>query len=271
MKPFILLLMLAVLVSCSSLPKEVKPRSLDFARMKMKTAREAQDQRDYKRAVILYRDAYDYYTRIDNIEGKIQSALSLARQYFYLDRGEEKDRWLKRASELITNNLPELTGAKAILEVEMAFSSGDYRKILDIASGVQTQNPEWQMELLCMTMVSHARLKQDYAPVFSRVLSLLPLLEKSLRKGKIEDAGVLSQAYYYIGYIYSGEGRWREAADYFERAKRLDGRIDNTYGLGNDLYALARCYEKLGLDNRAKDTYRRAQEIFELLEKIKRK
>jgi len=273
----VLLLLVSGAVGCSSLPKVEEPRSLDFARMKMRLAREAQQQCDYKRAVIFYREAYDFFTRIDDIKGKIESSLSMARQYFYLDREAEKDLWLNRAGELIDNDMPDMAGAKAVLSVEMAFAGGDYQKVVDIVRGINTGDLEWRAELFCMAMVSVAKLKQDYGPWFRGVMSLLPDLEKRFKKGKIEDAGVLSLVYYYSGYIYSIEGKWREAAHYFERARTVDSRIDNTYGLGNDLYALARCYEKLGLTLRARDSYRRASEIFELLgdkemlEKLKKK
>lgn len=261
----VLLLLASGAVGCSSLPKVEEPRSLDFARMKMRLGRDAQQRCDYERAVIFYREAYDFFTRIDDIKGKIESSLSMARQYFYLDRAAEKDLWLNRASELIDNNMPDMAGAKAVLSVEMAFAGGNFQKVVDIVEGINTEDLEWRAELLCMAMVSGAKLKQDYWPWFRRVLSLLPDLEKRFKKGKIEDAGVLSLVYYYSGYIYSIEGKWREAAHYFEQARTVDSRIDNTYGLGNDLFALARCYEKLGLAFRSKDSYRRASEIFELL------
>lgn len=263
---FVLLFILVIVVAaCSSLPKKIEPRSLDFARMKMKVAREAQQQRDYEQAALLYRDAYDYFTRIDDIEGKIKSAISLARQYFYLNLVSDLKRWLTKAAGLIANNRPDMAGAKAVLDVEMAFSQENFEQVLNIATSIRSPNLEWQLELDCMAMVAQARLNKNYDSSLQQVLTNLPVLEKRFRKGRIEDAGVLSQTYYYIGYIYSKEGKWQEAAEYFEQAKRVDGSIDNSYGLANDLYAMARCLQKIGLQRKAGDAYRRAAEIFELL------
>ena len=52
---------------------------------------------------------------------------------------------------------------------------------------------------------------------------------------------------------------------YFEKAKEIDGLLDNPAGLGKDLYSLGQCYEKLGSSKKAASSFRRAAEIFDLL------
>jgi tetratricopeptide (TPR) repeat protein len=262
---------------CSSLPKKAEPRSLVFANMKMRLAGEAQLNREYERAAVFYKQAYDYFTRIDDIKGKIEAALSMARQYFYLGRSGKREQWLNRAAGLIDNNMPAMAGAKTILSMEMAFWEGKYKKVIDLGEGQVAGNREWRMEMLCYVLASKAKSGLDYQAEFNKMPALLRELEKARKKRRIEDPGVLSMAYYYMGYIYSVEKNWQEAAGYFEKAKIIDGEMDNTYGLGKDLYALARCHEKLGLTARAMDGYRRAAEIFrllkddEMLEKIEKR
>ena len=258
-------LLCLLMVSCSSLPKKIESQSFTFAQMKMKFAREAQKQQNFDRALRLYLEAYDLFTGIDDLEGKINASLSIARQYFYLDNPGELKTWLNRAGDLIESNLPQMAGAKAILLVEMAFEKNDYQKVIEISAAASTPNLEWQMELLCYTLVCKAQLNRDYQPEFKRVQAELPELQKRFNKGRMADPEVLSFIYYYTGYIHSIEKNWQSALVYFEKAKEIDSLMDNPAGLGKDLYSLGQCYEKQGAFKKAASSFRRAAEIFNLL------
>lgn len=265
MKRYWLIFYCLLTVCCSSLPKKIQPQSFTFAEMQMKFAREAQKQQNFNRALRLYLEAYDLFTGIDYIEGKINAGLSIARQYFYLDKPGESKKWLNRAGDLIESNLPQMAGVKTILLIEMAFEKNDYQKVIEISASTSTLNPEWQIEILCYTMVSKAQLNRDYQPEFKRVQAELPKLQKRFDKRRMNDPEVLSFVYYYTGYIHSIEKNWQSALLYFEKAKEIDGLMDNPSGLGKDLYSLGLCYEKLGLLKKAASSYQRAAEIFTLL------
>ena len=258
-------LLCLLMICCSSLPKKIESQSFTFAGMKMKFAREAQKQQNYNRALRLYLEAYDLFTGIDDIEGKINAGLSIARQYFYLDKPEESQKWLNRAGDLIEIDLPQMEGAKTILLVEMAFEKNDYRKVIEISAATSTPNLEWQMEILCYAMVCKAQLNRDYQPEFKRLRAELPKLQKRFDKRRIDDPEVLSFVYYNTGYIHSIEKNWQSALLYFEKAKEIDGLMDNPAGLGKDLYSLGQCYEKLGSFKKAAGSFQRAAEIFSLL------
>lgn len=275
MKKYVILLccLAAVLIlsGCSSLPKEIEPQSLTFANMKMKHARETQKRQEYARALLLYKDAYDLFTRLDFIRGKINSSLAIARQFFYLDKPEETKKWLNKASDLIETHMPRLETPRSILLMEMAFAKKDYKKVIDIAeqavATAQEQNLEWQTEILCYAMVAKAQLRLDYQWEFDRVQSAIIQLQKQFDKRKTNDPEVLGFAYYYTGYIYSTyEKNWSQALVFFEKAKEIDSLIDNPYGVGKDLYSLGRCYEELGFFRKAVSSFDRAGEVFGLLD-----
>jgi tetratricopeptide (TPR) repeat protein len=278
MKKYVILLccLAAVLMisGCSSLPKEIEPQSLTFANMKMKYAREAQKRQEFARALLLYKDAYDQFTRLDFIRGKINSSLSIARQFFYLDKPEETKKWLNKASDMILIHMPTLETSKSILLMEIAFSKKEYKKVIDIAeqavTAAQEQNLEWQTEILCYAMVAKAQLKMDYQLDFDRVQTAITRLQKKFEKRKTDDPEVLGFAYYYTGYIYSTfEKNWSQALVFFEKAKEIDSLIDNPYGVGKDLYSLGRCYEELGFFRKAVSSFDRAREVFDLLDNAK--
>jgi|GEM_PF-917257 len=261
-----LLCMVLILTGCSSLPKEVAPQTIEMAHIKMKLAREAQGRQAYASALRLFADAYELFTRADHIRGKIDSGLSIARQYFYLDKKAEAETWIQKASDWIKWNAQEMLGAKAILLIEMAFSKDDHQTVVDIAKKTFTPNIEWETEILCYDAASRLKLKMDYSPDLQKILANLPLLEKRFEKNKLEDPEVLSLGYFYAGHILcTAEKKWREALVFFAKAKDVDSLIDNPYGVGKSLYSLGCCYMELGVEKEARSSFERALEIFTLL------
>lgn len=273
-------LIIVGLTACSSLPKNVPNRSQTFANIKMTLARDMQKKQDYSDALRLYKDAYDYFTRVDDIKGKIQAALSIARQNYYLDKTPDTQKWIKIAGDLIRTYYPQMEDEKNILLIEMAFGKQDYNEVIKIAeardasldtpakSHKNIENPEFQAEILCYTVVSKALLasKYDYKPGLTQLQTLLNKLQEKFDKKGMDDPETLSVGYYYLGYIYGTvEKNWKNAMIFFEKARDVDSKIDNAYGLGKDLFSLGQCYKATGIINEARSSYQRALEIFELL------
>jgi tetratricopeptide (TPR) repeat protein len=238
---------------------------MEFARMKMELALDAQKRQEFSRALVFFKEAYDYFTRIDDVEGKIEAGLAAARQCFYLGSTEGTEKWLDRISGLIDTFLPHMAASRAVLLAEMAFEEKNYAAVVDIAAGTITTNIEWKTELLCSAMISKLKLDQDYRPLFQQVEATLPVLQKQFDKRKLRDPGVLSLAYYNLGYVYTVEKNWQTALLHFEKARTVDSQTDNARGLANDLYSIGRCCEKLNRSKMARSVYRRAAEIFTLL------
>lgn len=262
------LLVMIIAAGCSSLPKKVESQSLKRARVKMKMARSAQRLQEYKKALRLYNNAYDLYTRIDDIGGKIDAGLAIARQCFYLEKKDQTQVWLDKASNLIDGHLPGRRAARAVLLMEMAFARNDHQKIVEIAAktSLPQNDPEVQAEILSYAMVAKARLKESHEAELNLLLKLLPSLQRRFGKNRLDDPEVLSLAYYNTGYIYSSVLEdWRTALDYFAKARSVDGLIDNAYGVAKDLYAMGRCNKELGSFNEAASCFERAAEIFRLL------
>jgi len=260
------IILLLTFAGCSSLPKGMETRSLSFAALKMKYARDAQKAHDYTKALLLYTEAYQLYTGVDDIRGKIESGLSIARQFHYLDKPEETQKWISKTDEMIRNNMPELKTLKDILLIEIAFGKEDFNTVISIAGNTTTSNPEHKAEILCYHIASLANLKQDYKLPFSLLLNLLPSLEKKFKKNNMDDPEILSLSYYYLGYITSHiEKNWRKGIEFFEKARHIDRLLDNSYGIGKDLFALGRCMEELGMKQEAIGNYNRAAEVFLLL------
>lgn len=262
---------------CSSLPDKVESRLYSYAQLRMKAGREAQRRQDYELALRYYSEAYENYTRGDDIQGKVSAGISVARQYYYLDKPGEAEKWLNYTGELIENHIPRLKSLKTILQMEIAFDSQDFQKIIQLSKGVSEPDIEFQAELLCYSLVAAAHLNIDYKSQLSTLLSIVPFLEKRFKKNRMNDMEVLSFICYYIGYVYSYSTKdWKTALIYYEKAKTVDSAIDNTNGVGKDLFAIGICYEALGVDKEAESHFKRAIEVFgylgdnKMVDKIKK-
>lgn len=262
---FGLLVCIGLFGGCSSLPKKVELRSEVFAAMKMRLGRVAQQQQDYLQALALYGEAYNYYTGIDDMRGKIESGLAIARQYFYLDKVEETEKWIGRVSLWIDSGLPQMVVERSLLWLEMAFAQEDYARVLALGAGITTGNLEYRLEIDCYVLVAKAKLKQNYRGELIQVEAGVGELYNLFEKRKLEDPEVLALVFYHLGYVYRLEENWGLALSYFQKAKMVDSRIDNARGVGKDLYAMGWCYEKLGEVQRARSCYMRVEEIFTLL------
>jgi tetratricopeptide (TPR) repeat protein len=260
--------LLLFFTGCSSLPKKIEPQLQVEADIRMNRAREAQNRGDHEVALAFYLDAYEFYTRMDLVQGKINAGLSISRQYFYLNQKVESRKWLRRASELIESAMPEMQIWEQILMIETAFTESKFQQVVELASKVLPveKNLEVETEILCYLMVSKARLNKDYNGELSRIQTMLPILHKRFRKRKLDDSEVLSLGYYYCGYIFSSvEIDWQKALRFFMSAKEIDGLIGNSYGVGKDLFAIGRCYEGLKESTQASGYFLRSLEVFRLL------
>lgn len=251
--------------ACSSLPKKIESRTMTFAAMKMRLAQEAQKGKDFLRAARLFGEAYDDFTRIDDIKGKIDSGLSIARQYFYLGKLKESKEWLKRASELMDGNFSYMQASRSLLMIEMAFEKMDYKEVIRVAGTVATENEQWNLEVLCYAMVSRMHLNLDYSADLVELDLSLPRLHKRFKKHKLEDPEVLSLAYYYKGYIHVKKKMWQSALTALENARSIDTTLDNSYGLAKDLFLMGRCYREMAMTTKAISCYTRSAEIFLLI------
>jgi len=265
MNKYLLIGYCLLMVFCSSLPKTIEPRSETFAQMKMNSGNDAQKRQQYTKALKYFREAYDLYTRVDNIDGKINSGLSIARQYFYLDKIDKSQQWLALSGNLIDLYRPQMNGAKILFLIEMAFAKNDFQKVLQFSPHSTANNPEWLMEYLCYTMVAKMHLNLDYHTEFMQLIEKLEKMEKAFRKRRMNDPEVLSISYYYLGYIYSFEKKWQAALENFEKAKEIDGLLDNSYGVAKALFSQGQCFEKLENFERAAGCFGRAAEIFAIM------
>lgn len=259
------LIAIFIVFGCSSLPKYIETQTFIDANRTMRYAHKNEALLNYEKALNLYVKAYNLYTQIDNVEGKINAGLSIARAHYYLGNSEDYEDWLNNISFLIDQNRKSMKPARDLFLIEIAFYEEDYEKVLKIlkmADNIKTDNIEWKTERLCYRAMSLQKLGMDYTREFKDIESNIKKLKKAYNKNKLADPSVYSYAYYVTGYLYIKEENWSTALLNFKQAREIDVMLENIVNLADDVYAIASCYENLNKIEKAKSFYLRAAEIY---------
>ncbi len=265
MRRILYLLIVLIMIGCSSLPKHRKSDLLLQADRYFKSAQQAERQLLREQALYLYDQAYSTYSRIDHLKGKIHSGIGISRQYHYL--GQEKDHqlWADKISLYIDTEKPQYSPLLELMFIEIAFSRDDYDQVLLLSRAFRSDDLEWNCENLCYGIYARIKQKQTYYNEKTELQNRIELLAKLYNKGKLRDPVNYSYALYTLGYISRFEGTLDEAASYFDKAKMIDIELENSVGLADDLYALGKCYQEKSDPDLAKSYFSRAYEIYLLI------
>lgn len=256
---------LIILAGCSTMSRKWQQDTLIDADRYMVSAQKAEMRQEYSRALDLYHKAYINYTLVDDLEGKIHSGLSAARQDFYLDSEDEFNYWMETADALINVENRELSVPRDLLLVEINVYQSNYPEALKIAEAIETSNREWELERDCYLALVKLKLGLDYQADYLKIEKTLPVIARAFRKNKLHDQVIYSFACYTLGYILSQEQKWDEALRYFQEAQQADRLLENPAGLADNLFAQANCFIHLQDQEKALSCLQRAAEIYSLL------
>ncbi|MBN1948502.1 MAG: hypothetical protein JW784_02040, partial [Candidatus Cloacimonetes bacterium] len=232
------LLVILLLISCSSLPRYVTGETRQQADRNFQLGQKAENSCDYTRAHSYYARAYHDYTSIDHLQGKVQAGLSLARQYYLLGDSLNHQQWLDYLDLLISSEMQQMQPALDLHLIEIAYLEKDFRKAISLASRWQSINMEWEAQRLSYLLLSQAAKGDFSSQEFAELKKLLPGLYKNFRKGRMLDPGVYSYALYTSGYLLTCRSEWEPAEAFFRQAYETDLKLENTSGLASDLFAL---------------------------------
>jgi len=265
MKKIIVFFGLLTLVACSSLPKYVDLQSTKDANDAMKRAQNAEADGYYQQAQLLFEKAFDLYTSVDNLKGIIISGLAVARQYYYLDNMEQYDIWYMKMSVIAHNDAPDFIPLLYLLQMEVAFDTGEYGRVITLSLAVDTKQKEMQTELLSYRLLGLLKTGQPYQKEFEKIKHNIPGLRSMFKKNKLDDPKIVSYAAYTLGYAMSKEKQWVKAIEFFEIAHKYDQLIENTSGLADDVYAMGVAYDNLGDTEMALSCYIRARDMYDII------
>jgi tetratricopeptide (TPR) repeat protein len=266
MKRLIWLILPAILLAgCSKIVRRPPTDNMRQAADYVRTARQWESKQDWRMALQLYTLAWNQYVLSNRSTGKFAMAVSIARQNRRLGDEEGYRQWLDTARGMSDSKHPAWEASVLLLQVETAVSYGNYEQTISLTEHLPAKPEPLIAELLSYRVQADVRLGRDPDDDLSRLSSLMGNLERSLRKGKLDDPSILSYAYYAIGYAYLDQNRPEKALESFQKAYRIDQDYEQFASLADDLLMMGRCDHKLQKPDSAQRMLRDAGLIYRQL------
>jgi len=260
-----LFISILIVFGCSSIPKRQIPNALLEAQRYLKSAGEAELNLQNKRALNLFEKAYNSFTRIDNLEGKIKAGLGMATIYHRMEDKTNHDLWLNKIKDFAYLNKKDMLPLIKLHEIKIAYETERLKTVLELTRSFPDHSLIWNLESNAYRSLALIKSDQDYETEKKIINSNLGKIEKLFQKNRLEEPELYPFLLYTSGYIATADQSWEEAISLFKDARRADQELANSLGIADDLYALAKCYEILLENELAIDYYQRAREIYCLI------
>jgi tetratricopeptide (TPR) repeat protein len=264
----ILVAVLLALSSCSTAPKErispVKADADNLYRLGKSLLFQGKDN-DAESSFALARR---YYSKIDDVEGIVNTELAILS--LQVKRGELKNYSTKveHIREYISLFKPELMDRLLLAEVENVFMQKNYDQVLKQTVKGASFDKRVSVQLHVYRLLSLLELEEDGTSEIKSLRDYLGSIKKQT-KGIIFEAELYSFVSYTLGYYYYHLFDYKRSENYFLKALEADKSIDNTVGIGKDLYYLGLIrIESEDLPS-ARHYFLRAKEIFEAIKDLK--
>jgi tetratricopeptide (TPR) repeat protein len=261
MKYFFIVISLIVLAGCSSFYYHPDQKTLKQANIFMKNGVTLESDAQYLNALNTYMEAYKRYALIDQLDGKAQAMLSLAREYYRLGDMRNFNLWRDSVTTLINLNLPNMKDHLNLLDIEINFRNQDYSKVITLTKGFQVKPLRIASEYCSYRMLSKAKLNINYLTEKTYLTVESDKLSKLYKKHKLEEPSILAFAYYSIGYVEILQTHYKRALRILNKAYKIDQSEEHYSDIADDVYLMGFIYEQLKQTELAQDYYTRALEI----------
>ena len=264
----ILVAALLTLSSCSTAPKErispIKTDADNLYRLGKSLLLQGKEN-DAESSFVLERR---YYSKIDDVEGIVNTELAILS--LQVKQGELKDYSAKveHTREYISLFKPELIDRLHLAEVENAFLQKNYDQVLKLTTKIPSYDKQVSVQLHAYRLLSLLELEEDGSSEIKSLRDYLSSIKKH-KKGIGSEAELYSFLSYTLGYYYYHQFDYKRSENYFLKALEADKSIDNTIGIGKDLYYLGLIRIESDDLSAAKHYFLRAREIFETTKDLK--
>jgi len=260
-----------LLFSCSSAPKEVEPDTpaAGEAAKYAEFGNSFFNQARYPQAVEMYRLALNRYIRIDNQRGAVSAYNALAKTFLAMGNTEEAELMLQ-SSIRVLKSLSPFNPEDSGIHSAVAETYGNYGE-LEYIRGDYTQALDWFDQGL--TLVSAESGPDGYAILMHNRGTALHKLERETEaRQSINEALEINLAndnlyeiasnYYMLAVLDLNADSVEGALEHALKALTYDRSTENSPGIGQDLFLLARIEDSRGNTEKADGYLDRAEAIF---------
>lgn len=263
--------------SCSSSPKNEEPKRptsveagkfADFGNSFFNESR-------FSEAAEMYGLALERYLRIDDQLGAVSAYNSLAKTNLALGKAEEALRMLEAADKIL-NSYPsdstETAGAAEPAQAraetfnnfgELRYALGEYREALEwFDRGIGVLSFEAEAAGYAVLLHNRGTALFSLGQIDQARESIVRALEINTEEKTLHET---ASNHFMLALIALEQGDSSSAAAHAEQALAIDKEVENSNGIGHDLFLLGRISHTAGQNDKALVYLDRAEQIFSSL------
>ncbi len=262
----IIIVFLFIFGSCSSRPKKIDSPTVSQADNLYRMGKQFSLNQDYHNAIRSYDLALKRYMLVDNLEGIVLSKIATIGALAQIRDHETIHVKTTELEGFIETNAPEYNSHLILMKTEVAFLANNFYRVDLLTKGFSCDEVVIESQVLSYRLIARVYEGHSAESEYRRLKRNARSLRRAYRRRKIQEIGVYSYVKYVMGFYQVSRENWDQAEEYFRKSLVVDREIDYPYGIAKNLYYLAVVYHKKGNLDLAEPYYKRALNIFKLLE-----
>ncbi|MCF8413395.1 MAG: tetratricopeptide repeat protein [Melioribacteraceae bacterium] len=210
---------------------------------------------DTESALAVYKEAFNKFSMIDDLEGKVLSSLYISGTYNVMEQFDEANEWFDKASNYSEGSYESIL---TLTKCEQLYQRKNYEEILNLISSktIESYQNEIQLQLDSYELLSAQALNKT-------IESLRDELISNYNSNEINTVPeIKSFLGFSIGKSYFYSGEFSKANQYLSEALSIDKELANTPAIAETLFMLGLNSEAMGDITEARTYFQRSYESY---------
>ena len=273
-KILLFIIIIFIYFSCSSASKRLTYEQNDLknqAADNTKMANQFVGKYEYDKAIEYLKDSLKLNIMADNIGGVITNYADIGKVYLFTKDTEKAldfyNTALKLANEENINGIFNREKAYVLNGIGEAYFFNDKYKEAEefFNKALQLEIDEESKALINVNIAKIYTQRNDHSKSLEYLSQALPIFEKLYQQKRIENIRNLSSTYYFVARKNFRLQNNDKAIEYIKKAIEIDKKIENSSGIADDYYIMAKITQRKD-KNLALKYYNKSRDIYKLID-----
>ncbi|MBU2505227.1 MAG: tetratricopeptide repeat protein [Bacteroidetes bacterium] len=257
------MLLVTLLSACSSeISREDKPQVILEGDALYYQAVEYSEEGNLIEADKYFQYAFDTYSSVDYLPGKIYSLLGLAGTSNSLKNYSDSENYLRHCNILFASQ-SEFFPFYNLTKAEIYFENHEFQKLNEFIIGLNNLgSDEIRMQLLCYKVLALLELNESYVNEKNDLISHYNLFKVNADETHIQGTELHGFLVYTFAEILLRESNYPEALKCFEESLNIYKKLNKSLSIGNSLYKISQIHLLIKNYSIAYEFALRAQSLF---------